>query len=669
LNRDLIMLEVAETASAHYDRGNAMFDAGEFAAAVDSYGKALEIEPRHALSRGNRGLALFCLKLFDAALADFDAAIAIEPNNPEPHYHRGIALHEVLQFAMAVASYDEAIKLNPHFALAHNGRGNALAQLGQLAAALASCDRAIEIQPALAEGHLNRANVLKELGRFQESLTSYERAIAIKQDLVPAYYGRGEAHRRLGNNAAAVRDFDRAYALDPNFQFLQGLRLHMKMSLCDWQGFADELAALQTRITLGEAACPPFPVLGLFGSAGVQRRAAEIWVRELCPPNPSLPVIMKRPRHPRIRIGYFSADFRNHPLAYLTAELFERHDRARFETVAFSHCPNTQDPMRKRLEAAFEHFVDVRGRTDLDVARLARDLELDIAVDLGGFTQDARAGIFALRAAPVQVSYLGYLGTMGAPYMDYLIADAVTVPNHSRHHYAEKIMTLPSYQPNDSLRVMADTTYNRENLGLPSTGFVYSCFNTNYKITPPIFAAWMRVLTRVPGSVLWVYAESPTVEHNLRSEAVRRGIDAARIVFADRLAIPDYLARYRAADLFLDTFPYNAGATASDALWAGLPVLTCAGEAFASRVAASLLTAVGLPELVTWTLAEYEELAVSLANDSDRMNTLKRKLADARHSAPLFDAETYSRRLEDGFSMIYERHQAGEPPEHVFVPS
>jgi predicted O-linked N-acetylglucosamine transferase (SPINDLY family) len=655
--------------AAHYDRGNAFFDAGEFESAIGSYANALAFDARHALALNNRGLALFCLKRFDAAIADFDAAIAVEPQSPETHYNRGITLHELLQYDEAIASYDHALDVDPNFARAHNGKSNALAQLGRLAAALASCDQAIAADPRMAEAHLNRGNVLKELGRWQDSVSSYDRALAVNASLALGFYGRGEAYRRLGNNVAAAADLDRAFALDPDRQFLMGLRLHLKMSLCDWRDFDNNVAALRARIALGEAVCPPFPLLGLIGSPRLQRCAAETWVREICPPKHSLPAPAKYPRHPRICVGYFSADFRNHPVSYLAAELFERHDRARFETVAFSYGPNTQDPMRKRLEHAFEHFVDVRGRTDLDVARLARQLEVDIAVDLGGFTQDARAGIFALRAAPIQVSYLGFLGTLGAPYMDYLIADPVAVPADQRHHYAEKIIALPSYQPNDSSRSIADGAFRRESLGFAAARFVFSCFNTNHKITPLIFSTWMRVLARVPGSILWLYAESPVVENNLRREARQRGVDPARIVFAERQPLAEYLARYRAADLFLDTCPYNAGATASDALWAGLPVLTCAGEAFASRIAASLLTAVGLPELVTSSLAEYEDLAVALANDADRLGALKRRLADARLAAPLFDVEKYTRHFEAGLSMIYERFRAGDPPGEVIVPA
>ena len=318
--------------------------------------------------------------------------------------------------------------------------------------------------------------------------------------------------------------------------------------------------------------------------------------------------------------------------------------------------------MRERLEAAFERFIDVRQGTDRDIALLARSMELDIAVDLGGFTKDCRPKIFALRAAPLQVSYIGFLGTMGASYIDYLIADGVTVPPESRAHYAEQILYIPSYQVNDSKRSSADKSFTRAELGLPPTGFVFCCFNANYKISPATFAGWMRILRRVPGSVLFLLAANETAENNLRKEARQQGVEPGRLVFGVRTAFPEYLARYRTADLFLDTLPYNAGATAGDALWTGLPVLTCAGESFAGRIGASLLTALEMPELITAGQEQYEQLAVELATDPERLAEIRQRLAQKRLTAPLFDTRLFVRHLEAAYSKIYERYRAGLAP-------
>jgi predicted O-linked N-acetylglucosamine transferase (SPINDLY family) len=350
------------------------------------------------------------------------------------------------------------------------------------------------------------------------------------------------------------------------------------------------------------------------------------------------------------------------------AELFERHDKSKFEIIGFSFGPQVEDEMRTRVSRSMDRFIDVRTQSDEEVMQLSRELEIDIAVDLKGFTQDSRTGIFIGRAAPIQVSYLGYPGTMGASCIDYLVADRTLIPVESRQHYSEKIVYLPdSYQVNDSRRVIAANSPTRSEEGLPEKGFVYCCFNNNYKITPSVFDLWMRILNRVEGSVLWLLEDNPSAGVNLRQEAARRGVSRERLIFARRLPLAEHLARHQLADLFLDTLPCNAHTTASDALWAGLPVLTQMGEAFAGRVAASLLGAVGLPEMVAATKVEYEALAVELALDRSRMKTIKDRLQKNRLTAPLFDAATYARNLESAYTAMYERHNAKLPPEHISI--
>ena len=443
------------------------------------------------------------------------------------------------------------------------------------------------------------------------------------------------------------------------------MRLDVKMHLCDWSDAAAEFAQLEEKIKRNEKATSPLPVLALTVPYLCNDCAAEIWVNDKYPASFELGQIPKRGRHGRIRIGYFSADFHEHAVSLLTAELFETHDKARFELYAFSTGPDTQDEMRKRLEHAFDHFIDVRHQSDREVAAHARRLEIDIAVDLGGHTANCRTGIFALRAAPLQVSYIGYLGTTGAEYIDYLIADCILIPEDRKQHFSEKIVYLPSYQANDSTRKISDESVTREALGLPETGFVYCCFNNNYKIRPATFDGWMRILSQVEHSVLWLLEDNATAARNLRKEAEARGVDAARLIFARRVPFRDYLARYRTADLFIDTLPYNAGATASDALWAGLPVLTCMGEAFASRVAASLLNAIDLPELVTSSQAQYQALAVELATRPERLKQVRQKLETNRLTTPLFDTKLFTRYLEAAYTQMVERYQADLPPEHI----
>jgi predicted O-linked N-acetylglucosamine transferase (SPINDLY family) len=510
-----------------------------------------------------------------------------------------------------------------------------------------------------------RANALYSLQRLEEAVASYDRLIALQPADARAHHNRGNALFMLGRHEDAIAGYDRAIALDPNLPSARAQRLHARMHIADWRDFGPEVARLTARIERGEAASNPFAVLALCDCAARQMQAAGNWVREKCPPEAALGALPAPSRRERLRVGYFSAEFHDHATASLTAELFERHDRSRLELIGFSFGPDTKDELRRRVAAAFDRFLDVRGRSDEDIARLARATGIDVAVDLGGFTRGGRPGIFARRAAPVQVSYLGYLGTMSASYMDYLIADEAIIPESHRRHYSEKIVYLPSYQVNDSRRRIADRRFTRDESGLPPEGFVFCCLNATYKITPGTFDRWMRILRRVPASVLWLLGGSGSVEGNLRREARARGIAPERLVFAVKLPAPEYLARYRTADLFLDTLPYNAGTTASDALWAGLPVLTCTGETFASRVGASLLRAAGLPELIATTEEEYERLAVELAGNPSLLAGIQSKLAGAARTSPLFDAALSTRHLEAAYARMYERYLAGLPPEHI----
>jgi len=472
--------------------------------------------------------------------------------------------------------------------------------------ALTDFETAIALNPGFAEAYSNKGNVLQELKHFDLAVESYDKALALRPDYADAHYNRGNALQELKQTPAARDAYIEALRLEPAYEYLPGALLHTRMHLADWTATADGIDQLEAAILAGGRVAP-FPVLALTDSPAVQRAAAETWIRDKVPRRHGLGAFAGRPRSSRLRIGYFSADFHNHAMAYLMAELYEAHDRSRFELTGFSLGPDRNDEMRQRISGTFDRFVDVRTQSDREIAQLARSLEIDIAVDLNGFTQGARLGAFAEGCAPIQVNFLGYPGTIGAPYIDYIIADRNSIPEASQPHYAEKIVYLPhSYQVNDSRRAISDRVFSRAELGLPKEGFVFCCFNNGYKILPRIFDIWMRLLGQIPGSVLWLLADTPIAVENLRREAEARGVAGDRLVFAGRMPLADHLARHRAADLFIDTLPYNAHTTASDALWAGLPVLTCQGESFAGRVASSLLNAVDLPELVTTNLDDYE---------------------------------------------------------------
>ncbi len=605
----------------------------------------------------------------DAALAWCRKALQIAPDLPEAWYNLGLALAGLGQDAKAIEALLRAAALAPASPDAQNSVGLGLMDLGAHAEALQCLDRALALAPGFAIAHFNRGGLMARLHRSAEAAAAFREAIELGLEQADAYYHLGNALLDLGQPKAALLAYEQALARKPDYRFLPGTILNARRLMCLWKDDAAAVEAIRRRASLGEPVCAPFVFLGLIDAPDLQRQVAERAVATEHPERGMLGPIPRRTGGARIRVGYYSADFHNHATAYLMAELFELHDRAGFEVVGFSFGPDRQDEMRRRIVSAVDRFIDVRDQSDLAVARLSRALQIDIAVDLKGHTLDARTGIFSYRAAPVQVNYLGYPGTLGAPYMDYLLADPTLIPAESQRHYAEKVVYLPdSYQVNDARRRIADRSFTRSELGLPAQGFVFCCFNNNHKITPDTFAGWMRILKRVDGAVLWLLEDNPEVVANLRQEAGRREVDPDRLVFAQRLPLAEHLARHRAADLFLDTLPYNAHTTASDALWAGVPVLTRMGASFASRVAASLLHAMGLPELITTSQADYEALAIDLAGHPQRLAGLRQALARNRRTAPLFDTPLFARHLEAAYRAMHERYLANLPPEHIHVP-
>jgi predicted O-linked N-acetylglucosamine transferase (SPINDLY family) len=654
---------------AYNNRGNTLRELDRFQDALASYDKAISIDPHYAEAHNNRGSALNELRLFAEALTSCDRAIALNPNNASAYYNRANVLSNLARFEEALRSYEQAVILNPTDFKAHKNRGNALKDLKRLEEALRSYEQAIALKPDYAEAHNNRGNALKELRRFEAALTSYDKAISLKPGFERAYYNRGMLLSELRRPEEAIADFTKAAALKPDLEFLFGNLTHSRMMSCDWTDLESQVDQLVLGLNNAEKVTTPFPLLSITNSPELQLKAAEIFTRDKYPANSILPPIAKGQKQGKIRVGYFSADFRMHAVSILSAELFERHDRARFEVIAFSFGVNKLDEMRKRLEVAFDKFIDVGDLSDREVALLARELKIDIAVDLGGLTTDSRTGIFRIRAAPVQVSFLGYPGTMGMDCIEYLAADRMLISAPAQKHYSEKIVYLPnSYMPNDTNRIISDRRFERSEFGLPQSGFVFCCFNNNYKLNPDVLDRWARILKQVEKSVLWLSESNATAMANLRKETASRGINPERLIFAKRLPeAAEHLARHRLADLFLDTLPYNAHTTAVDALWAGLPIVTLIGETFAGRVGASLLTAVGLQDLITSTPHEYEALAIQLANNPAKLVELKSRLIRNRATEPLFDTQLFTRHIETAYAAMYERYHADLSPEHIYV--
>jgi predicted O-linked N-acetylglucosamine transferase (SPINDLY family) len=568
-------------------------------------------------------------------------------------YEAGIALLQSGDPAGAREKFNAALAIDPTFALAHNGIGLSYSNVGQFDAALESYDSAIRVDPNFSSPYVNRSFIQQKRGDIQGAMDSLHYAIKLQPDNPTAHNNLGSILTELKMPRAAIAALEMVMRIDPDYPLVAGLRLLNKIQICDWAGFQRDLPALGDRLDRGEAGAPPWALLPLIDRPDLQRKAAEAWILGNVPAVDVLGPVGSYPNHDRIRIGYFSADFHRHATAHLIAELIERHDRKAFEVIAFSFGPTTGDEMQQRLMAGADKFIDVSGKSDRDIAALAREMEIDIAVDLKGLTVGHRLGIFAHRAAPVQVNYLGFPGTLGATYFDYIIADNVIIPEESGQHYTEVVVALPgSYQVNDRKRKIAERRFTRTELGLPETGMVFCCFNNNFKIMPYIFDMWMRILHAVPGSVLWLIEDNADAAENLRWEAERRGIEKKRLVFADRISPEEHLARHMCADLFLDTYPYNAHTTASDALWVGVPLITCPGDTFASRVAASLLTAMGLPELAVSTFDEMEELAVALAKDPARLAALKEKVRTNRDTSPLFDTDEFAHNIESAYQQM-----------------
>jgi predicted O-linked N-acetylglucosamine transferase (SPINDLY family) len=648
-------------AGAHYNMGVALYNLEKFHDAKYAHQRACEIDPNFTLAHVNLGVAMFELEEYEGAIHCFERGLQLEPNSAVVHNNMGLLQTKLRQLDLALESFETAIALNPAYPEAHSNRGNALTALKRQEEALKEYELAISLKPDYLHAYCNKGLALSDMGRLDEAIFYIDKALKIRPEFALALSNKGEVLIKLKRMQEAHECFEQAYKLKPDIEYLAGTLLHTQMFLSEWGGFDKQLQEIVNGVNEGRYVCSSFPSLSLIDDPLLHKEISRVWLNQKQPQNDSLGPIditcANRPKtaDQKIRLGYYSADFHNHATAYLMAELFECHDKSQFELFAFSFGLDQQDEMRKRVSKAFDHFINVRSNSDKEIAQLSRQLGIDIAVDLKGYTQDQRVGIFSYRAAPVQVNYLGYPGTMSAPFIDYILADRIVIPEDSQHYYSEKVVYLPnSYQVNDSKRFIAPVPFSRSSMGLPEAGFVYCCFNNNFKINPSIFDVWMGILNAVPASVLWLLEDNSHSSSNLRKEAALRGVDPSRLVFAKRLPLPEHLARHKVADLFLDTLPYNAHTTASDALWAGLPVLTCTGRSFASRVGASLLNAVGLPEMVTSSLDVYQREAIEFGLNPERLAMVKTKLADNRLNAPLFDGQLFTKHIEEAYRQMRE---------------
>jgi len=714
LNEALICFDLAinlrpDFRDAYNNRGNVFKELGRLDEALTSYNRAIEIDPGHSATYSNRGNTLRELGEYDSALESFKQAIKLNPELADAYFNQGLVLHELKEFITALESfvkainlkqdfidayiglgdtlqemgrfnealnsYELAINLNPKSHIAYCNQGIALHELRKFNAAIQSYEKAINIESDRAEVFFNLGNAYEKLGKLNSAIESYERAISIKADYAGAYLNRGAALQQLKQFNLALESYEKAFYLNPNLEHLFGTILFLRLSICDWSDLGQSLLFVESKILNNEKVIIPFSSLVLFDAPKLHYLTSTKLVDSKFPTNNTLGEISNPPHHRKLRIGYYSADLYYHPASIWLAEQLENHDRSKFELIAFSF-KSISDPMKDRLKTAFDHWVDARDLSDLELVQISRDLKIDIAIDLNTHTTDARLGVFAARVAPIQVMNIGYPGSSGAQYIDYFLSDSYGVSQDNRPYFREKIAFVPSLTTYDRQREVSNEPLYRSQFGLPETGFVFTCQNGCQKFSPDVFDIWMEILKAVPGSVLWLLKPNESAVQNLIKEAQIRGIDSERLIFTDREVVPmeqeknrisRYLASYKLADLFLDTWPYNAGTTAVDALWAGTPVITKVGNAISARMCYAALKLIELPELITYTANEYKDLAIGLATDPDRLKLIKEKLEKNRLSTALFDPVGNTRHIENAYLEMYRRYSEGLPPSDIYI--
>ena len=581
-------------------------------------------------------------------------ACAMKDSSPEAHYYLGSYYLSHEQFSDAIISLSKSLQKGGIFFEVIHDLATAHARSGNLKAALEYYSQCLSFNNNSYLLFFNVASVCSELKFYPEALSHYDRAIELKSDYAEAWMNKGVALYELKQYSNAIKCYEKTLEINPNSDYLVGDLFHTKMMICDWLNFDFQINQLVNKLNKYEKIARPFSLFGLIDSPSLQQISSEIYANDLLKINKSVVFKKNLSTSKKIKIGYFSSDFYNHATSYLMVELFEKHNREKFEIIGFSFGPNINDQMNKRVSSAMDKFHMVNNLSDMEIAKLSRDNGIDIAIDLKGFTKNARPNIFSNKCAPIQINYLGFPGTLGSNIYDYIISDSFIIPPHNLKFYSEKIIFLPHcYQVNDSKKFIPSIKLSKVDFGLPDNKFIFCSFNNNFKITPEIFNAWMHILKAVNNSVLWLFEENHTAAKNLKQEATRRGIDMNRLIFAQRLPLDDHLSRYQLADLCIDTFPCNGHTTTSDALWTGIPVVTLAGESFSSRVAASLLNTIGVPELITYSIDEYMKLAIELASNPEKFFAIKNRIAINRLTSPLFDINLFTKNIELAYQKIY----------------
>ena len=641
------------------NRGIALLELGRIEEAIYCLEKVLQTSPEHINALNGLARAHLTAEQTDSAIQYAERAIKINPTNTDAYFTKAQAMVSQGNLKLAAIELNQAVQQQPRNPQILETYANCLAELHEYKSAMEHAEKALAINPKNAKAYWAGGKAAAGLLQHADAIENYKKALNINPELKEVHISKAISEIELKDYASAIQSLKHGNATPLEIQVTL-------MPVCDWHAFGDISKTSYEDIVKKST---PFPILAIIDDPELHLNIARSYLTRIHCADTQLRDFPKRTAE-KLKIGYFSADFCNHATMCLMSELFESHNRDDFEIYAFSYGSSKKDAVREKVIQNVHEFHDVSDLTDQEAAALSRSLNIDIAVDLKGFTIAGRIGIFAERCAPIQVSYLGYPGTTGATYMDYVVADRVVLPTSIQPFFTEKVVYMPhSYQVNDSQRAIASKNFTRSELGLPDDAFVFCCFNNNYKILPDTLDGWIRILNAVPNSVLWLFKDNDAAAENLTREVQERGLSTERLIFAPRFRVDEHLARHSVADLFIDTLPCNAHTTTSDALWAGLPVLTLAGRSFAARVAASLLTAVGLPELITTSQAEYEAKAIHLATHPDELKALRQRLQVQRLTSPLFDGKRFTRDLETAYRMMLERYEAGLPPETLTVPT
>jgi predicted O-linked N-acetylglucosamine transferase (SPINDLY family) len=608
-------------------------------------------------------------KCFDKALLNYEKAIEISPNYAEAWCYKGTALHQLSRYDEALKNYEQALQINPNYAEAFCNKGVTLHQITSYDEALKNYEQALQIKPNYAEAWLNMGVTFYNQNHFSKAIICYEKAIEINPNLAEAYSNKGSALHDLKKYEEAIPFYEKAIQLQPNLRFVFGDLLHTRMKLCDWQSFEKSTAFCNEKIKELLPITHPFPLLSIVDNQLLQATSSNIYCKVKLPSHQPKTTLNRLNTSKKIKIGYFSSDFRDHPVSQLLVEILENHNQDNFEVFGFYYGPKTNDELQKRIKQSFKQFYILNDFSNSKIVSLSNEIGIDIALDLNGHTQNARTEIFLNRCAPIQINYLGYPGTIGSNSHDYIIADKIVIPECNMKYFSEKIIYLPnSFLPPNSKKTISNKKLTREEFNLPINGFVFCCFNNIFKITPDIFDVWAEILKATPNSVLWLPNDNPLACQNLQKEIIKRGINSQRLVFSSRAGLhEEYLKRYQLADLFLDTHPFGAHTTAVDALWAELPVLTYTGKSFPNRVASSLLNSLGIRELITESLEHYKLAAIHFAKNPDLIIKIKNKLKLDKLNAPIFDTTLYAQNLNRAFEVVYSNFVANQAPKNFEI--